>query len=211
MSTPEIIYLIHGEYDGEQGMVWCDCAAPDSYCDPDEAVKYVRADTLPLPVLSRFPPEGEGMPRYGLHWDGPTKPLSVPMDCGYWTPWHLASAENKRLQARVAELQEEIGHLEDRVISQGQQLREIVNITKGPQVDKIHSTHDAVESVELLHARIVELELEEVGAKKAFAAVSEKKTSAESRVVELEKSIVSLMTELYGKKRNDAGAAGCGV
>ena len=101
MSTPEIIYLIRGEYDGEQGMVWCDCAAPDSYCDPDEAVKYVRADTLPLPVLSRFPPEGEGMPRYGLHWDGPTKPLSVPMDCGYWTPWHLASAENKRLQTRV--------------------------------------------------------------------------------------------------------------
>jgi hypothetical protein len=26
------------------------------------------------------------------------------MDDGYWTPWHLASAENKRLQARVAEL-----------------------------------------------------------------------------------------------------------
>jgi len=36
MSTPETIYLIPGEYDGEQGMVWCDCAAPDSYCDPDD-------------------------------------------------------------------------------------------------------------------------------------------------------------------------------
>jgi len=30
MSTPEVIYLIAGEYDGEQGTVWCDCAAPDS-------------------------------------------------------------------------------------------------------------------------------------------------------------------------------------
>ena len=116
------------------------------------------------------------------------------------------------LKAENAELNEEIGHLEDRVISQGQQLREIVNIAKGPpEENSWHSTHDAVESVELLHARIVELELEEVGAKKAFSAVSEKKSAAESRVVELEKSIVSLMTELYGKKRNDAGAAGGGV
>ena len=48
MSTPEIIYLIHGEYDGEQGLVWCDDPAPSSYNDPAEAVKYVRADTLPV-------------------------------------------------------------------------------------------------------------------------------------------------------------------
>jgi len=42
MSTPETIYLIPGEY--EEGLVWCDDPAPDSYSDPDEAVKYVRAD-----------------------------------------------------------------------------------------------------------------------------------------------------------------------
>ena len=105
MSTPEIIYLIKGETDGGSGMVWCDCAAPDQYCNPDEAVKYVRADTLPLPVLPPRPPTGAGMPRYGLQWNGPTKPLSAPMDDGYWTPWHLASAANERLQARVAELE----------------------------------------------------------------------------------------------------------
>ena len=46
MSTPETIYLIPGEY--EEGLVWCDDPAPDSYSDPDEAVKYVRADTLPV-------------------------------------------------------------------------------------------------------------------------------------------------------------------
>jgi len=82
MSTPEIIYLIRGEYDGEQGMVWCDCAAPDSYCDPDEAVKYVRAD---------------------IH------------------------------ESTTTELQEEIGHLEDSFIKQGQMLRDIVPSQKGRQ------------------------------------------------------------------------------
>jgi hypothetical protein len=106
MSTPEIIYLIPGEdIEGYPEMVWCESSAPSDHCDPDEAVKYVRADTLPRPMLPPFPPEGEGMPRYGLRWNGPTKPLSAPMDDGYWTPWHLASAENERLQERVAELE----------------------------------------------------------------------------------------------------------
>ena len=107
MSTPEVIYLIAGEYDGEQGTVWCDCAAPDQYCDPDDAVEYVRAD---------------------IH------------------------------ESTTTELQEEIGHLEDSLIKQGQMLREIVTITKGLPVDKMHSTHDAVESVERLQARVAKLE-----------------------------------------------------
>lgn len=38
------------------------------------------------------PPEGEGLPRFGLRWNGPRQPLSVPMDDGYWTPWHLANS-----------------------------------------------------------------------------------------------------------------------
>lgn len=38
------------------------------------------------------PPAGEGLPRYGIRWSGPGTPLSVPMDDGYWTPWHLAEA-----------------------------------------------------------------------------------------------------------------------
>ena len=45
MSAPEIIYLIPGEdIEGYPGMVWCDDPSPDSYSDPYEAVKYVRAD-----------------------------------------------------------------------------------------------------------------------------------------------------------------------
>lgn len=36
------------------------------------------------------PPDGDGLPRYGLRWNGPQQPLAVPMTDGYWTPWHLA-------------------------------------------------------------------------------------------------------------------------
>ena len=47
MSTTEIIYLIPGEdIEGYPGMVWCESSAPSDHCDPEEAVKYVRADTV---------------------------------------------------------------------------------------------------------------------------------------------------------------------
>lgn len=64
--------------------------------DAGELVKQ-RADELEAaldawlkPDFPPFPPEGEGLPRYGLRWNGPDKPLAVPMEDGYWTPWHLA-------------------------------------------------------------------------------------------------------------------------
>lgn len=47
------------------------------------------------------PPEGEGLPRYGLRWNGPQQPLSVPMDDGYWTPWHLAEQYRMAPQTEV--------------------------------------------------------------------------------------------------------------
>ena len=47
----------------------------------------LRGITPELPPRS---PEGEGLPRYGIRWNGPTEPLAVPMDDGCWTPWHLA-------------------------------------------------------------------------------------------------------------------------
>jgi hypothetical protein len=43
------------------------------------------------PEAPPYPPEGEGLPRYGIRWNGPGVPLGVPMDDGYWTPWHLAA------------------------------------------------------------------------------------------------------------------------
>ncbi|MCS3467142.1 hypothetical protein M2401_000863 [Pseudomonas sp. JUb42] len=46
------------------------------------------------------PPDGDGLPRYGLRWNGPQQPLSTPMEDGYWTPWHLA----EKIQSQLAEL-----------------------------------------------------------------------------------------------------------
>lgn len=43
--------------------------------------------------------------RYGVEWTGPTTPICVKSDTGYWTPWHLADLEVRRLQARVADLE----------------------------------------------------------------------------------------------------------
>jgi hypothetical protein len=44
------------------------------------------------PELPPRPLEAGGLPRYGLRWDGPDQPVAVPMDDGYWTPFHLAAA-----------------------------------------------------------------------------------------------------------------------
>ncbi|SFA47889.1 hypothetical protein [Metapseudomonas otitidis] len=51
------------------------------------------------PEFPPRPPEGSGLPRYGLRWNGPQLPLSVPMDDGYWTPWHLAAQLHAELEA----------------------------------------------------------------------------------------------------------------
>ena len=153
MTTPETIYLIPGEYEGENCLVWCDCAAPDSYCDPDDAVKYLRFDVHDsiIDQQSRYAKTGMDAARKSAIWlEENAKRLLAESN--------PAAIESER--SANAELTEEIGHLEDRVISQGQQLREIVNITKGVPVDKMHSTHDAVESVERLQARVAMLELE---------------------------------------------------
>ncbi len=50
------------------------------------------------PSFPPRPPEGEGLPRYGLRWNGPQQPLATPMSDGYWTPWHLAD----QFQAAIA-------------------------------------------------------------------------------------------------------------
>lgn len=45
--------------------------------------------------------DGAGeLPRYGIRWNGPTQPISVPIGDGYWTPWHLAHAAIAALQAQ---------------------------------------------------------------------------------------------------------------
>ncbi len=51
-----------------------------------------------MPEAPPRPPEGDGLPRYGLRWNGPGAPLSVPMSDGYWTPWHLADDLSQMLK-----------------------------------------------------------------------------------------------------------------
>ncbi len=44
----EIIYLVPTDYDGGQlTYSWCDCPAPGEGMDPEDAIKYVRADLVP--------------------------------------------------------------------------------------------------------------------------------------------------------------------
>lgn len=46
------------------------------------------------------------LPRYGLRWNGPGEPVSVPMPDGYWTPFHLAleAATSQPAGAALTEL-----------------------------------------------------------------------------------------------------------
>ena len=53
---------------------------------------------LPYPPFLGAPMP-EGMPRYGLRYNGPTEPLAVPMPDGYWTPWHVANARAEAAEA----------------------------------------------------------------------------------------------------------------
>jgi hypothetical protein len=60
------------------------------------------------------PPDGEGLPRFGLRWNGPQQPLATPMEDGYWTPWHLAGqlkTENTDLHATLQAAKGEIERL----------------------------------------------------------------------------------------------------
>ena len=81
-------------------------------------IKALRAEVERLmglsPELPPFPPEGEGLPRYGIRWNGPGEPLAVPMKDGYWSPWHLTEAlrvELAEAKALAVELKAEIDDL----------------------------------------------------------------------------------------------------
>lgn len=51
------------------------------------------------PELPPRPPDGGGLPRYGLRHNGQSMPVSVPLIDGYWTPRHLAIAQVEALRA----------------------------------------------------------------------------------------------------------------
>lgn len=48
--------------------------------------------------------DGSKGTRFGIRWNGPQSPLAVPMDDGYWTPWHVAQAELAAVKRQRDEL-----------------------------------------------------------------------------------------------------------
>ena len=87
-----------------------DDGGPDGILCRDESIRMQDAEIARLraevealrgitPELPPRPPDGEGLPRYGLRHNGQSMPMSVPMADGYWTPYHLAIAEVEALRA----------------------------------------------------------------------------------------------------------------
>ena len=152
MSTPEFIYLVPGEdIEGYPEMMWCDDPAPSYADDPDDAVKYVRADIHESALKRQGNAAKTGMD--AANKDAIWREENAKRMLSQSNPTALESE-----LAANADLTEEIEHLQDALIRQGKMLSAIVNITKGPpEENTLHSTHDAVESVERLQARVAEL------------------------------------------------------
>jgi hypothetical protein len=103
------VHHLDGEWLGR-----CDCLAAQ--------LIEVKAENERLkglqPGYPPRPPDGDGLPRYGLRWNGPQQPLAVPMTDGYWTPWHLADqfkVENEQLREANDKLTRRNGMLEENV------------------------------------------------------------------------------------------------
>lgn len=90
-------------------LIFARCIAGMVAAERDATIAELRGLTPELPPR---PPEGEGMPRYGLRWNGPQQPVAVPMADGYWTPWHLAETECDTLRQQLAERDATIERLE---------------------------------------------------------------------------------------------------
>lgn len=76
--------------------------------------------------------------RYGLEWKSETDFVCHPMADGYWTPWHIATEENTRLQSeverlwgRVAEL---IAYIKEEV-ADGHTYKDYENILEGDRTE----------------------------------------------------------------------------
>ena len=110
-ETPETIYLIPGEY--EEGLVWCDDPAPDSCSDPDDAVKYVRADIHESALKRQGNAAKMGMDaaKKDASWrEENARRLLAESNPAALESERAANAEltveNERLQARVAMLED---------------------------------------------------------------------------------------------------------
>ena len=77
----------------------------DPLLDAASEIEALRAQVAALKGCVPELPEplyaGNHLPRFGIRWNGPTEPLCVPMDDGYWTPWHYAEAKLADCQAVI--------------------------------------------------------------------------------------------------------------
>ena len=71
-----------------------------------ERLKGMKPAPLDTPI-----PAGT-IPRYMVRWNGPTEPLAVPSDDGYWTPWHVAHAEIEDKEASLDMMRSRLGERE---------------------------------------------------------------------------------------------------
>jgi len=112
-KTPEIIYLIPGEdLDGAPAMVWCDDPAPSYADDPDEAVKYVRADIHESALKRQGNAAKMGMDaaKKDTSWreENARRLLAESNPAALESEWAMnanLTGEVERLQSRVAELE----------------------------------------------------------------------------------------------------------
>ncbi len=108
---------------------FCDRMYPDS--NPNASCgDCPTRDYAPKPTPAPVQVDGAGageLPRYGIRWNGPTQPISVPMGDGYWTPWHLAHAAIAALRQPVpdAALTFTTGHCKNNAQPGGCQLHNL--------------------------------------------------------------------------------------
>lgn len=107
-NTPETIYLIPGE----DRLIWCNDPTPDEYCDPADAVKYVRADVHQAIIDRQAKLAISGMDaakRHAISAEDNAKRLLAASNPEALESERAMNAalteENERLCARVAELE----------------------------------------------------------------------------------------------------------
>jgi sRNA-binding carbon storage regulator CsrA len=184
MSTPETIYLIPGEYEGENCLVWCDDPAPSSYSDPDDAVRYVRADIheSALKLQGNAAKMGMDAAKKDAIWreDNAKRLLAESNPAALESERAMnaeLTAENERLQARVASLECSLWEAED---------------PTNPNAFILRKQADAVENLAKIIKRLKD------------GAFDEGEVSAYAHSA-------SLAEQEAMRLRNDAGKAGGGV
>lgn len=74
----------------------------------EQLIAELRAENEMLrglkPMFPPRPPEGSGLPRFGLRDNGHGQPMAVPMDDGYWVPAHLAEQRISELKGALTML-----------------------------------------------------------------------------------------------------------